>query len=889
MTKAGFDVALISGHLACGARIITPNNRLSRTLLEAWGRDRASRGQNVWALPQINSLASWLDTCWQHLLDHNHPASLTGSVISPQQELVLWQQVIRDHCDLPAGSLPRQAQQANAIIQQWRIELDALDSAGPLRTWLEDFRSRLRAMEMITQADRDGILQQAFHESALPGEKRLVLVGFQSHSPLQESLFEAATPELVALRLPSRNKRRYRVAVDNPEAEIAAAASWAKQQLSRQPDARIGIVIPQLNPLRQQVERIFRGRFDTRHWSPEQPEEAPEYFNISAGVPLADAPIVADALELLALNKPRLSIQRYRKLLYSPFWGSGELSETSAKADAWLTEQGDPQPAIGELRYQLRRAEQASDNKEAAALSSALDAVATMRRGAPKSALFSRWVDFFSEQLQLLGWPGARSLSSTEYQQLQQWQQVLNQSVEYDEILGAIPLETALSQLRQLAAEVIFQAEGYHTNLQILGLLEAAAIQFDKLWLVGVDDSQWPSPTRLNPLLPASLQQALKTPRALPEQELRLAENYLRDLTGSAEEIVFSYGLADGERQLQASGLIADIPPVTLEQLSLFELDYPFLPENFAELESLCDGYGPSLAETGEAPIGGTAIFSDQAMCPFNGFARHRLGARNPPEPTLGLSPLERGNILHGLLEQVWSKLDNQQTLLEMDPEALSDLLDRAIHETLQPWRKRRKALFGPRFHRIETQRLKQLLERWLDLEKQRPPFRVQALEHQMETEFAGIPMRLRIDRIDRTEDGRLIVIDYKTGGASIASWLGERPDQPQLPLYTLICSEPVAASSFALVNAITCEFKGIGESAMLLPKLKEYAEQGFADGDQLKRHWRVALAALAEEFKAGYAAAVFNRPSDLNRQTDLLPLNRWYYQQTRSSRDDTG
>ncbi len=46
----------------------------------------------------------------------------------------------------------------------------------------------------------------------------------------------------------------------------------------------------------------------------------------------------------------------------------------------------------------------------------------------------------------------------------------------------------------------------------------------------------------------------------------------------------------------------------------------------------------------------------------------------------------------------------------------------------------------------------------------------------------------MRIDRIDEMPDGSLAVIDYKTSASvpSPSSWLGDRPSDPQLPLYAL-------------------------------------------------------------------------------------------------------
>ncbi len=42
----------------------------------------------------------------------------------------------------------------------------------------------------------------------------------------------------------------------------------------------------------------------------------------------------------------------------------------------------------------------------------------------------------------------------------------------------------------------------------------------------------------------------------------------------------------------------------------------------------------------------------------------------------------------------------------------------------------------------------------------------------------------LRLDRIDRLNDGTFLVIDYKSGDVSPKSWDLPRPDDVQLPLY---------------------------------------------------------------------------------------------------------
>src|ERR1700747_974209 len=49
-----------------------------------------------------------------------------------------------------------------------------------------------------------------------------------------------------------------------------------------------------------------------------------------------------------------------------------------------------------------------------------------------------------------------------------------------------------------------------------------------------------------------------------------------------------------------------------------------------------------------------------------------------------------------------------------------------------------------------------------------------------------GLKLRLRADRIDLLENGQRLLLDYKSGEVSVKDWEGERPDEPQRPLYAI-------------------------------------------------------------------------------------------------------
>jgi RecB family exonuclease len=88
------------------------------------------------------------------------------------------------------------------------------------------------------------------------------------------------------------------------------------------------------------------------------------------------------------------------------------------------------------------------------------------------------------------------------------------------------------------------------------------------------------------------------------------------------------------------------------------------------------------------------------------------------------------------------------------------------------------------RYLELEEDRLTRVVTEWLNYERTRVPFTVDATEFDAMTTIAGLSLKLRLDRVDRLNDGSLLVVDYKTGNVAPKSWELPRPDDVQLPLY---------------------------------------------------------------------------------------------------------
>jgi len=82
----------------------------------------------------------------------------------------------------------------------------------------------------------------------------------------------------------------------------------------------------------------------------------------------------------------------------------------------------------------------------------------------------------------------------------------------------------ALFLITRLARERIFQPDTPATPIQIMGKLESHGIQFDCLWIAGLDTEQWPQTGSPTPFLSIAKQKEAGVPDASGSARLDIAE-----------------------------------------------------------------------------------------------------------------------------------------------------------------------------------------------------------------------------------------------------------------------------------------------------------------------------------------------------------------------------
>ncbi len=884
--------------------ILCATSRLAQSL--RWQDDRAhvAAGDARWPTLNTATVAQWFAKLAEEaLLRGKADGLLLRRVLDPFQEQLLWEGVIADSIPDHAASffdvagMAATAAEAHELIMVWGISpvaAYATDETQEFLRWRRKFLELCAAQHLVDAAQLQGAVLALIERGAVKLPRDVYFAGFDNIAPQELRLKQllaqqgatVADWQFAETTVPALEIRM----LPEADAERRAVAAWAAVQLAENPAVQLGVVVPNLGKVRDAIESALD---DALHPALLRPSrvEAPRVYNFSLGKPLTQHPLVGAALELieLACGSGKVEQGRIGELLRHPCW-SAAIHEADARArlEAAMREKIPATTTVARVRSFAQWFDQDNDPKTLPQLLNNLAVIETTRdewrSGNTRKALPSVWAARFRHLLRAAGWPGERTLSSHEFQARQAFIDELDKLTALDGILGEIQVRDAHRRLTQLCNAHVFQAETTgEPHVQVVGMLEAGGMHFDALWVMGMTDDVWPSAPRPNPLLPAELQRSVGSPNSSAQAQLAFANSIHQRLLQCAPDIVFSFARMDGATELRPSPLLApylaELPALTMPATKP-------LPTS-AWAEPIDDSTAPPVHE-GEHVHGGTGLLKAQAICPAWAYFRYRLGAKKLQTPVEGLDAAARGSIVHEALRSFWTATGSSSALRAMSDTERSVAIDSAADAALTEYDAEHRASPLPAvFRKLERERLQRLLGNWLAVELQREqPFSVVSCEERITVDIEGIQCNLQIDRIDQLEDGRRIVIDYKTGAVNgYKSWADMRITDPQLPIYAAIAQseQATAAVAFGKVQLDDSAFLGIASADGLLPRVpgidsrdgrKVFSEGEFADWQAVLRHWRSSIEEIALEVKFGAAAVTVADAADL-KYCDVLPLLR--------------
>ncbi|MDR0588368.1 MAG: PD-(D/E)XK nuclease family protein [Burkholderiales bacterium] len=862
--------------------IVTPNNRLARYLTHAY-HSHESQTKKVWVSPQILPWSAWIGTLWDRLSDKVESPLL----LSPIAQRYLWQTLIKEENDLlPARHAATAAKKAWQSLHEWREDSDETPylrwqggaevtvESRLFAEWAKKYRLNLTRRQGIDDALLPDFI--AAHAASLypdlSEKPSTLLVGFTHFTPQRLRLITAMTKaglivdECEALT-PVTHPAVQTYAAENVKDEYRAAFSFAWAHQEKNEEGEVAIIVPDLAGQVDLVRRIAHEMLPD-----------PKRCNITLNMPsMAQSAFARTALDLMELFYKTLPVTKIAVLLQSAFLaGDARAQGKRAAVERHFTGLGITEADFSEVVTALREVDLVLHEHWQ-------NAKTQYGESSPPKRSMDVWLHRFAALLTALTFPGNHAFDSRTHQMAQAWQSCVESLLSLNSVTEELLLDDALSLLRHEIASTVFQPADTGASIHVMGVLEAANIPFHAVWVCGMDTSRYPPYQNPDPLLPIAWQRECRMPGTDTGRKIedQIAAQHLKSWHAAAPHVVLSYAKHDEEHTYTPASCLQTLPVYELPMLLKDRAGrMPKLPT-----QTLDDCAAPPvLRDQGDVveTIKQThELIQHQSDCPFKAFAFSRLRIRPYPEVHDGVSYTLHGSILHQTLYHFWKSVGNQEQLRALiENDTLADAIKKAYRKTVaEPHQKNALSALPKILQETEESRVIKLVTQWcLDIERDRKPFTVRALEFPLSLRLSDLKFSLRADRIDEVFK-EVAIIDYKSGAATnMAQWTDERPSDTQLFMYALAWEAlnegesdhlPVNALTYAHLkpdknNTIKCvgvqtEDHPFNHSLATVDTFKKDNIVSFQD---LIALWRKRLLALADEFLSGDARVAARHPS---------------------------
>lgn len=785
------------------------------------------------------------------------------------QEEQLWTEVIRAHPATPGvhattsyahAGMARSALHLAAAYNatdRLRSAADSFD-ARTFATWMEAFRDHCTRQRLLAPAFLDQALARHLRDRRLPLPSRLFLVGFEQQTPAQRDLISALHTAGCEVRSSDLQHAagtltgHLAITAPDPEAELRFAVQWVRQQAQREAGS-FALVLPAPREQRPELERLLRLYI------------APELDAISAdlsatpwqftdGTPLASLAMVKHALALLQWLTEPLPIEQICTLLRSPYltykqsWGERARLEAELLRDGLLLR---PELSLSELLEMRRSSSQDGQWRSALPELQRLERISTQKSFGQVTRSYGDWTEQVRSVLEVLGWPGSRAPSPTEFATAKRWEEVLDVLATLDLFGRRVTFQDFMVRLEREVEQTSIFAPHTTAPIQILTLDQTVATVFDHVLLLHATGTHLPAQESAHPLISRRLQSSLSMPGTDPAQAYERAKAALESLALRSGALHMVAPATDANGPVRFSGLGQDLDflPVLSEEV----LSQTAEPEP-VPLVPVAETPLPALSDVDV--VGGARVLELQAKCGFQAFAEFRLRASQQEAPSFGIDARGAGNVLHASLNALWTSLKGQSELRSMPTDARRQAIREAVEEAMRPLRRTPSAQqpWSRAFLEILQGRFEWLLQCWLAYEMERGPFSTLAQEVEHKLKVGPLNLKVRLDRVDQVENG-LVFVDYKTGGMhNPEHWSGDRPDAPQLPLYTLTSdADQVRGIAFARVRpGKSMGWASLSDTPGVFPGSSKKGQVSSL-AEEIER-WREVLTGLAFDFAEGRA-----------------------------------
>ncbi|MBW2631243.1 MAG: PD-(D/E)XK nuclease family protein [Deltaproteobacteria bacterium] len=768
---------------------LTSTGRLARSLRRRFRTRCMDEGKRGWESLQAMSLNAWFARMWSESWPEEIPAhdlyrmnlwnDLTGRIVPPSPlntDANLCSILDENYGIMVSHGLDPAAGFPSTPLVEWRRKISGA------------FRKTLDSNGLFHPSRYPVLLRRAIIEARITCPDRISLAGFESPAPVEHKLFMALEQKsnLEYVNLPAGKPEKVEaLALPSPEQEVIYLVHRLARDARTMPLHRIGIIVPDMDKYAKMLERNLRDVMA------DVPPHGAHWFNMTKGIPLIETHLMNAALlplRFILEGQPRELLLSF---ILSPYYEcrQGKRNEIARADIVWrkrsieygfenlLRGLGEEAPHILNLIL---------SNGAKHLFSLCKTYTSKKRRGA-------FWIKQMQDLWNHFGFPvvsGEKDVVDKGHldEIIEEMSRYLSETFMNGHEFSAWLTHLAFRKMVQIGAPE-------DAGIQIMGTIESRGLDFDKLYVLGMDDRSLPQPARPLPFLDSAERKLVQG--GTTESQYEFAKSAFDHLMSLAPDITLLRAEQEELKPLTPSPFW----PGNEEKKSTDIWNVPdpaWLRAGW--LRSAYDGLNERVVlEPPEDPLLDPDIipetvsvsrFQKAVTCPYLFFVESILKIEPLEKIEPDASPREKGDRIHRTLALFTQRL--RERGMDMNSEKALTLLLECVDKVLRDvadnphWEVERRRWIG-----TDGDSEGGILIEWLDREIERglEGWRCIAEESAFEKlEIEGLPFSLkgRIDRIDFSEDTGIILWDYKTGKSPTAADIVKHLKEPQLVIYLL-------------------------------------------------------------------------------------------------------
>jgi ATP-dependent helicase/nuclease subunit B len=831
---------------------ITSTGRLARRLRRQFRNSRIDEGYLGWKPLRAIDLNSWLKALWHDTWPEKIPAhELT--------RIELWKELAQ--CNPPPAPLENDFGLLRLLDENFGIMVrNKIDpSAGPPSTPLVEWRRKLCGSFRRNLADLN-----CFHPSELPSmvyrkieaheidcPEKIKLAGFDSPAPVEQDLFSLLETRCSVKYVRDRRVQAGNIeaiALPSPEQEVIYLAERLAEDARSLTLNRIGVVVPDLNAYGASIERCLKDVLG------ENPSADYQWFNITLGEPVSDLPLVKAALLPLRFMLEGESRELFLSLLLSPYYGfwKGRRQEIARADLVWR--KLSVRSGLDALLTSVKREEPTI--REKIFHGNLRDLVPLFRINPASRRSAAYWSEAMSETWSQLSFPVISDEQDT--LALNNLREIMNDIESY---LPNIIMEGSefLSWISTVASKrMTKKGASEDAGIQIMGIIESRGLDFDKVYVLDMNDRSLPQPVKPLPLLDGTERNSVQGGTA--EMQHEFAEKIFQNILHMATDITLLRAEEENSKPLTPSPFL--IYDERQESINIWQTPSPawlradwlrsahsesrksiiISGSNYQERDSRLD---PQMIPR----VLSMTDIETALACPYMFFAKKILGIEKFNDIETSISPAERGKGLHRILASFTKKLREENIDPEEERAKAVELLIVSAEEFLRGhandplWNVERRRWFES----------PGLLISWLDEELRHRSCGWRCISEEtsftdLENEKWPFSLRGRIDRIDYHEGEGILCLDYKTGNIPAVADILTRFRAPQLPVYLLA----LRGGKIPHIQEHEGDMKDLSAGYMQLKSAKDIKTSWIQGTDPLLNEWAEVIAKIGRILESG-------------------------------------